>query len=206
MRWILAGCFGVALVTLSVALQVNQKPRFYGITSDHKQIIIYCLTNKDPNSKVSWLKLDEYNAAKNNGQEIQKSDRIHLVNSHNVSGSVLYIFHPQIEDSGVYFCKIKDEWGPGTDVRVYRRSTIPHAEYRSKMKDGLIVLQGLLIALCIAAVLLRQQTLAEKKDSEYEDPDTDHIYEGLAIETCAGGLYEDLTAYTHADGAEAPWE
>lgn len=33
------------------------------------------------------------------------------------------------------------------------------AQYRSQMKDGLIVLQGLLLGVCIGAYLLRRQNL-----------------------------------------------
>lgn len=30
--------------------------------------------------------------------------------------------------------------------------------------------------------------------------------QGLAIETCGGGLYEELSPYTDPERAEAPWE
>ncbi|KAM6896962.1 B-cell antigen receptor complex-associated protein beta chain [Xenentodon cancila] len=206
MRWILAGCCGLALVSLSVALQVNQKPRFYSVNADIGQkVIIYCLAYHAPNSSISWFKVDKYNMEKGN-QELQKSDKIHFTDNYRVKNSALYILDVRTEDSGVYFCKIKDEWGPGTEVQVFKHANLLLAEYRSKMKDGLIVLQGLMIALCVAAVLLRKQKVMEKRDSIYEDPETDHIYEGLAIETCGGGLYEELPGYSHADGTEAPWE
>lgn len=32
------------------------------------------------------------------------------------------------------------------------------------------------------------------------------VFQGLAIETCGGGLYEELSAYAQPEGAEAPWE
>ena len=32
------------------------------------------------------------------------------------------------------------------------------------------------------------------------------MFQGLAIETCGGGLYEELSVYAEAEGAEAPWE
>lgn len=32
------------------------------------------------------------------------------------------------------------------------------------------------------------------------------VSQGLAIETCGGGLYEELSAYAQPEGAEAPWE
>lgn len=30
--------------------------------------------------------------------------------------------------------------------------------------------------------------------------------QGLTIETCGGGLYEELSVYAQPEGAEAPWE
>uniref|UniRef100_A0A3B4UDQ9 Uncharacterized protein n=1 Tax=Seriola dumerili TaxID=41447 RepID=A0A3B4UDQ9_SERDU len=54
--------------------------------------------------------------------------------------------------------------------------------------------------------LPQREMKSEKSDSVYEEPETDHIYEGLAIETCGGGLYEELSIYAQAEGAEAPWE
>lgn len=32
------------------------------------------------------------------------------------------------------------------------------------------------------------------------------VFQGLAVETCGGGLYEELSVYAQAEGAEAPWE
>lgn len=85
--------------------------------------------------------------------------------------------------------------------------TLTEALYRTNLKDGLIIFQGFLLAVCVAAVFLHKQDLLVQKDVEYEEPETDHIYEGLAIETCGGGdLYEELSVYAQADGAEAPWE
>lgn len=69
-----------------------------------------------------------------------------------------------------------------------------------------MILQGLMLAACIAAYVFRKRTLSETKDSIYEEPEVDHIYEGLAIETCEGDLYEEISVYAHAEGAEAPWE
>ncbi|XP_039643172.1 uncharacterized protein cd79b isoform X3 [Perca fluviatilis] len=84
---------------------------------------------------------------------------------------------------------------------------VTKALYRTKMKDALIILQGLVLAVFIAALLLRKRHLQlGKRDIIYEEPETDHIYEGLAIETCGGDLYEDLCVYAQPEGAEAPWE
>lgn len=37
------------------------------------------------------------------------------------------------------------------------------ALYKTKMKDGLIIIQALLLAVCIAAILLRKRTLVRKE-------------------------------------------
>ncbi|KAM6963495.1 uncharacterized protein cd79b [Tautogolabrus adspersus] len=123
-----------------------------------------------------------------------------------ISGEYLRIINLHTEDSGVYYCKVNNSTGPGTGVKVARNINEEQALFRTKMKDGLMIFQGLLLAVCVAALLLRKRNLLEKSDSIYEEPETDHIYEGLAIETCGGGLYEELSVYAQVDGAEAPWE
>ncbi|XP_070708254.1 B-cell antigen receptor complex-associated protein beta chain [Pempheris klunzingeri] len=202
MHWWLAGCCGLALIHISVPL-IIQRPRFFGVTAKHLSMAFYCEPSKKhlPNS-VEWYKAAEYNTEK---IKIVEDTKFAMRNQ--TSGSFLLITHDlQIKDSGVYFCKINGSWGPGSELRVARRINSSKALHRTKMKDGLMVFQGLLLALCIAGLALRKQTLSEKMDSEYEEPETDHIYEGLTIETCGGGLYEELSVYAQADGAEAPWE
>ncbi|XP_072229316.1 B-cell antigen receptor complex-associated protein beta chain [Leuresthes tenuis] len=203
MRWILAGCCGLALISLSVTLQIRQKPRFYGGRISYF-LKIYCLVSGyDLNSTAVWYKAKQYDGEK---ERIEDDERISFNKFEMVQNGFLLFTNVQIEDSGVYFCQVNGTYGPGTEVQAVKRHDLTQAKYRSKMKDALIVIQGLLLAACIAAVLLRKQKLMEKKDSEYEEPETDHIYEGLAIETCEGGLYEDLSAYARAEGTEAPWE
>ncbi|XP_071319425.1 B-cell antigen receptor complex-associated protein beta chain [Trachinotus anak] len=194
MRWLLAGCCGLALINLSVAQSIFQRPRFYGVKTG-STIKIGCSQIPNLQTPVEWYKADMYN------RPVEKRER--LVDQND---KILLISEGRIEDSGVYFCKMNNTWGPGSEVRVVKRINVAKALYRSKMKDGLIIFQGLLLAVCIAAILLRKQRLLEKNDSLYEEPETDHIYEGLAIETCGGGLYEELSVYAQAEGAEAPWE
>nr|XP_015818232.2 uncharacterized protein cd79b [Nothobranchius furzeri] len=202
MHWTLAGFCGLALTSLSVALQISQKPRFYGVKTGHS-VGIYCSSSlKHLNSTVKWYKADEYNTEK---MEIQTDERITLERKDLIQNAFLYLSALQTQDSGVYFCKINNTWGPGTKLQVVRPIDLSATLYRSKVKDGLIVLQGLMLAACITAVLLRKHKLVETSDSIYEEPETHHIYEGLAIETCEGALYEDLSLY-QTEGAEAPWE
>ncbi|XP_018537472.1 B-cell antigen receptor complex-associated protein beta chain [Lates calcarifer] len=209
MRWLLAGCCALALINLSAAkhteLQIIQKPRFYGLKTN-RMAGIHCSINQPFRSQpvtVDWYKADTH--MRHNIAEV-KGERIKLQNINYTQNASLYIYKTQVEDSGVYFCKFNNTWGPGTQLIVIRSIDPLTAQYRTNMKDGLIIFQALLLAVCIAAIMLRKQKLWEKSDSIYEEPETDHIYEGLAIETCGGGLYEELTVYAQAEGAEAPWE
>ncbi|KAG7222296.1 hypothetical protein INR49_016392, partial [Caranx melampygus] len=98
---------------LPAALQVIQKPRFYGVKAGC-DVLLFCSSTEAPASVVQW----------------------------------------------------------------YRgRINVTTALHHSGMKDGLIIFQGLLLAVTIAAMLLRKQTLWENSDSIYKDPETDHIYE-----------------------------
>ncbi|KAM4526062.1 B-cell antigen receptor complex-associated protein beta chain isoform 1-T1 [Fundulus diaphanus] len=203
MRWTIAGCCGFVLISLSVALQISQKPRFYGLRPG-ANVPVYCkFSDQTLKIPVKWFKAEHFDA---NREEIGQNKRIHFWRRSMVENALLNIKTLTLEDSGVYFCSINGTWGPGTEIQVVRPFDVTKAQYRTQMKDGLIVLQGLLLAVCIAAFLLRKQKLVKDNDSLYEEPETDHIYEGLAIETCGEGLYEDLTAYARAEGAEAPWE
>ncbi|GAA6214562.1 B-cell antigen receptor complex-associated protein beta chain-like [Lates japonicus] len=209
MRWLLAGCCALALINLSVAeiseLQIFQRPRFYGLKTNH-MVKIYCSIKQPFQSQpvtVHWYKADTH--MKDNIAEV-KGERIEHRNRNQTQNAFLYIIKAQVEDSGVYFCKFNNTWGPGTQLIVIKSIDPLMAQYRTNMKDGLIIFQALLLAVCIAAIMLRKQKLWEKSDSIYEEPETDHIYEGLAIETCGGGLYEELAVYAQAEGAEAPWE
>ncbi|XP_070846163.1 B-cell antigen receptor complex-associated protein beta chain [Chaetodon trifascialis] len=206
MRWLLAGYCGLALISMSVALSdaltVIQTPRAHA-TKTHTISRIFCLHKEHLKHNVTWYKADEYNSEQR--EEIKTDDRITAVN-HLTPGPLLLIKDLRIEDRGVYFCKIENAWGPGTAIHVTRPFNRSHALYRTQMKDALIILQGLLLAVSIAAILLRKRQVSDNTDSLYEEPETDHIYEGLTIETCGGGLYEELSVYAQADGAEAPWE
>ncbi|XP_032430995.1 uncharacterized protein cd79b [Xiphophorus hellerii] len=203
MRWTLAGCFGFVLISISVALKISQKPRFYGLRP-HKEVPIYCqVSHQHLKGTVEWYKADKYGADKN---KIVHNERIRFESQLMIQNAFLYFMELKVEDRGVYYCSVNDTFGPGTEVQVVRPYDPVKAQYRSQMKDGLIVLQGLLLGVCIGAYLLRRQNLVKDNDSLYEEPEADHIYEGLAIEACGGGLYEDLTAYARAEGAEAPWE
>lgn len=204
MRWLLAGYFGLALINISVAVRIHQRPRFYGVNTGGR-VEFHCLFSRQyPAESEQWYKADKYNDEEK--VEVKAESRFEIRDLSPTNGTSLTIHEVRIEDSGVYFCKINQTLGSGTEIRITRPLNRKQALYRTQMKDALIILQGLLLAVYIAAVLLRKRTLSEKTDSIYEEPETDHIYEGLTIETCGGGLYEELSVYAQAEGAEAPWE
>ncbi|XP_029933999.1 uncharacterized protein cd79b [Myripristis murdjan] len=206
MRWLLIGCYGLALVSLSLALELKQSlyqmPRFLRMRTE-SEMTIECQGRPAKLSDNNWI---EWYMATKYDKKIE--DRIKLSNKKgvNIVGRHLFIKPLTAEHTGVYYCKLNSTWGSGTEVQVFRPTKREDLLRRSKMKDTLIILQGLLLAICVAALLLRNQTLIKKKESIYEIPETDHIYEGLAIESCAGGLYEDISVYAQPEGAEAPWE
>uniref|UniRef100_A0A3P9LLV6 CD79b molecule n=1 Tax=Oryzias latipes TaxID=8090 RepID=A0A3P9LLV6_ORYLA len=206
MCWIQAGWCMLVLISVSAALQISQKPRFYGVKTG-SNVKIFC-ESKEQRGKgnVFWYKFDKYDETDVNKYPLKMDERFRPQNSSSKSViSTLTILNTREEDTGVYFCKADTTWGPGTEIRVVKHIDFNKAQHMSKLKDGLIILQGLLLAVCIAAILLRKHKQFEKSDSMYEEPEMDHIYEGLVIETC-GDLYEDLTLYSQPEIAEAPWE
>ncbi|XP_058477499.1 B-cell antigen receptor complex-associated protein beta chain [Solea solea] len=195
MRWFLAGCCVLGSIYLSAAVpQLTQRPRFFG-AKPGSTVVIWC----SGIGIARWNKDDTK-------EDLHSEKRIKFHHTNLTENYYLFIHNVTAEDSGVYYCKINNLTGPGTQVKVAKTTNLVQARYRTMLKDGLIIFQGLLLAFCISAILLRRQTMAEKKDSIYEEPETDHIYQGLAIESCGGGLYEELSVYAQADGAEAPWE
>ncbi|RVE59935.1 hypothetical protein OJAV_G00192950 [Oryzias javanicus] len=205
MRWIQAGWCLLALINLSAALKISQKPRFYGVKTGSKVKIACGATGNIGKGAVSWYRFEKYNERNETEQSLKEDDRMKFQKGNKSLISTLTIWNVTENDTGVYFCKFNTILGPGTAVRVVRNINFNRAQHLSKLKDGLIVLQGLLLPVCIAAILLRKHKEYEKSDSMYEEPEMDHIYEGLAIETC-GDLYEDLTLYSQPEIAEAPWE
>ncbi|KAI4807856.1 hypothetical protein KUCAC02_027632 [Chaenocephalus aceratus] len=178
-------------VALNPDVPISQKPRFYGVNAGHN-VSICCLYSKElQTAKAEWYRVDKYDTVVNEiTNRIEAVKKYTFRHNHGHRNVFLDIHDVRMENSGVYFCKINNEWGPGTAVQVARSGGIDQAR-RSKMKDAFIILQGLLLAVCIAAVLLRKHQ------------------QGLKIETCSGGVYEELSVYAQADGddsAEAPWE
>ncbi|XP_076844050.1 B-cell antigen receptor complex-associated protein beta chain isoform X2 [Brachyhypopomus gauderio] len=117
-----------------------------------------------------------------------------------VASGMLTIKKVEIEDSGIYFCRINETWGLGTELQVFRHVDQRAAERRSTMKDLVIFIQTFLLMLLIALSLVKYNKLAKKEEAVYEEPE-DHTYEGLEIENC-GDLYEDIPAYSQYQRGE----
>uniref|UniRef100_A0A671RAC6 Protein sidekick-like n=1 Tax=Sinocyclocheilus anshuiensis TaxID=1608454 RepID=A0A671RAC6_9TELE len=180
-------------------IHVFQKPRFVGVKTG-RTVIIYCVpSNPSLSAHVEWFKDQAYKDQLKNSQRIsimEKSDKI------NASIAIKKV---ETKDSGTYFCKLSSTLGPGTELQVSRYTEPQTILMRSRVKDVFIFLQALLLILCIVVPLVQFYRLEKKEDAVYEEPEDDHIYEGLAIEQCGGAdLYEDITAL--ARDTDAAWE
>ncbi|XP_077019097.1 B-cell antigen receptor complex-associated protein beta chain isoform X2 [Tamandua tetradactyla] len=96
----------------------------------------------------------------------------------------------QFEDNGIYFCQKKCSGavhrGCGTELRVMGFSSLEQLKRRNTLKDGIIMVQTLLICLFITVPIF---LLLDKDDSKAGMED-DHTYEGLDIDQTA--TYEDI--------------
>ncbi|KAM3842590.1 B-cell antigen receptor complex-associated protein beta chain [Diretmus argenteus] len=202
MRWLLVGCCVVALVNLSVAQTVTQRPRFYGVKTG-RNLSISCVPSEQSRDRAEWYRAPRYDVAPEQRTHMVDGDRVNINHTARIINASLILRNLTTEDSGVYYCKINNIWGPGTELQVIKPIDLDKAVHRNQMKDGLILFQVVLLALCIAAPLICNRMMLKKEESLYEIPEHDHIYEGLAIETC-GDLYEEIPACGQV-GAEVPW-
>ncbi|KAM9462910.1 B-cell antigen receptor complex-associated protein beta chain [Clarias gariepinus] len=208
MNCMLLGCFLLLFVNLTVTadFQVYQKPRFYGIKVGRRVGFIclaYDLTLKD--ADVTWYKIEKYD------EEKVTNSQMHKINSSTIETSLgeikdqFILKDVKVSDSGIYYCKIKDILGPGTELQVFRRGKPKRIEQRNYIKDMIILFQGFLLILCVVIPLVWYYRLEQKGEAVYEEPVHDHTYEGLEIEHC-GDLYEDLTAFSQTPDADASWQ
>lgn len=207
MRWLLVGVCGLAFIHLSAplpqAFDISQNPRFYGVKAG-RSVVIYCVCPLALPLQVDWTRaLDSDPGVE---EALDPGDRVVMHEGTDQSNPFLLLVAVVPRDSGVYYCRVNGTRGPGTGLQVLRSVSAHKVQQRSTMKDALILLQGAMLATCVAVPLLRRYTLVKKEDAIYEDPPQDHIYEGLVVETCDGDIYEDISAYAQTCGAEAPWE
>ncbi|NP_001187166.1 B-cell antigen receptor complex-associated protein beta chain precursor [Ictalurus punctatus] len=208
MNYIFLGCFLLSLVNLSVTadFQVQQNPRFYGVNVG--KLVGFTCSASDltlGEAKVTWYKIDKYDEEKvSNGQMHTVKNGRSVQRSGNMKGH-LTIKNVEVQDSGIYYCKMNQTWGRGTELQVFRLSKPKVVEGRNNMKDMIILFQGFLLMLCVIIPLVWYYRLEQKEEAVYEEPERDHTYEGLEIEHC-GDLYEDLTAFAQEPDTDAAWE
>lgn len=107
------------------ALQIRQFPRFIGVgTQSH--VRIHCSSSP---GLVQWYKLNKYNEDRNTAEEVKERGRFKVPSP----GTKLYISDLHVEDKGVYFCKVNDTWGPGTQLQVSSKGP---AQRASSLRSG----------------------------------------------------------------------
>ncbi|KAM9831217.1 B-cell antigen receptor complex-associated protein beta chain [Neosynchiropus ocellatus] len=207
MRWLLVGVHGFIIIHFGVtgedALPITQKPRFYGVRTG-QFVNIFCQPSmQHVPARAQWYKASEHDV---HVRDRRLLDQAKTADNGVIKNAVLFLYNLEVEDTGVYFCKVNSTWGYGTGLQVARPLDRNQAAFRSSMKDGFIILQALLLAVCAVAFLHHNRKLLVKHDIEYEEPEVDHIYEGLAIESRSEELYEELPVYDQMECTEAPWE
>ncbi|KAI7796793.1 B-cell antigen receptor complex-associated protein beta chain [Triplophysa rosa] len=187
-------------ITAEGHIQVFQKPRFFGVKTG-RTVMIYCVaSNPSLPTRVEWLKARAY---KDHPYPLKTNQRTIKMEKTSIRNASITIKKVDIEDSGVYFCKLNNTMGPGTELQVSRHSDPQSILKRSRIKDIFIFLQGFLLILCVIVPLVLLYKQEKKEDAVYEEPEVDHTYEGLEIDHC-GDIYEDIS--TLAPGPDAVWE
>ncbi|XP_018591864.1 B-cell antigen receptor complex-associated protein beta chain [Scleropages formosus] len=203
MRCVLtAGCC-LVLAHISVCLQLQQKPRFIGVKSG-KNVRLWCFVEKSGTvirGPIHWFRAVVYNGEKHPLVQTEGIEVFHGNSSTSVQSN-LRIKNVMPEHSGIYFCNANDTWGLGSELKVLRHILLKDAMKKSQTKDAFIVLQALLLTACALIPVVLYMRKVAREDRIYEEPEDNHLYEGLQIEHC--DLYEDIPAYSQP--AEAPWE
>lgn len=146
----------------------------------------HCYTNHS--GALTWFR-------KRGSQQPQElvSEEGRIVQTQNGSVYTLTIQNIQYEDNGIYFCKQKCDSANhnvtdscGTELLVLGFSTLDQLKRRNTLKDGIILIQTLLIILFIIVPIF----LLLDKDDGKAGMEEDHTYEGLNIDQTA--TYEDI--------------
>ncbi|NIG60300.1 B-cell antigen receptor complex-associated protein beta chain isoform X2 [Pontoporia blainvillei] len=178
------------LGTRNLCSRIWQHPRFVA-KKRGSMVEIKChldVQGKD-GGPVSWLRKQETDSE----AKIFLPEKGRILQTHNNSEATLIIQDVQFQDNGIYFCEQeclkwppRTERGCGTELRVMGFSTLAQLKRRNTLKDGIIMIQTLLIILFIIVPIF---LLLDKDDSK-AGMEEDHTYEGLDIDQTA--TYEDI--------------
>lgn len=163
---------------------MGQYPRFMARKRGAVVKIICLLEVTGP---VSWLWRQDMDSEP---KELPvKQGRIQQTQTN--SNATLTIHDIQFQDNGIYFCQHRCsdkslQMGCGSELRVMGFSTLAQLKRRNTLKDGIIMIQTLLIILFITVPIF---LLLDKDDSK-AGMEEDHTYEGLNIDQTA--TYEDI--------------
>lgn len=168
----------------SACSQIWQYPRFTAKKRGSK-VEIYC--QMEVTGSVTWFWQQDMDSEP---QELaMKPGRIQQTQG--AWNATLTIADIQFQDNGIYFCQHRrsdgsPETGCGSELRVMGFSTLAELKRRNTLKDGIIMIQTLLIILFITVPIF---LLLDKDDSK-AGMEEDHTYEGLNIDQTA--TYEDI--------------
>ncbi|KAA0725546.1 hypothetical protein E1301_Tti010292 [Triplophysa tibetana] len=103
-------------------IQVFQKPRFFGVKTG-RTVMIYCVaSNPSLSAGVVWLK---------GGSTIKTSEplktnpkKIIIMEKTSIRNASITIKKVDINDSGIYFCRLNDTEGPGTELQEKKEDAI----------------------------------------------------------------------------------
>ncbi|XP_007957913.1 B-cell antigen receptor complex-associated protein beta chain [Orycteropus afer afer] len=166
--------------------RIWQNPRF---VARKRGFVVEVKCHTEGLGTVKWFRKREVD------QEPQElpQNQSRMLQTQNSTVFTLTIRDIQFEDNGIYFCRHKcsgpslsTHWGCGTELRVMGFSSLAQLKQRNTLKDGIIMIQTLLIILFIIVPIF---LLLDKDDSKAA-LEEDHTYEGLNIDQTA--TYEDI--------------
>lgn len=110
------------LYPVKADFQVQQKPRFYGV-KEGKQVGFTCSASDLTLGKavVTWYMIRKYEEDKvMSGKMDEFKSQKAQTSSGNMKGQ-LFIPDVEVTDSGIYYCKINQTWGLGTELQVFSK-------------------------------------------------------------------------------------
>ncbi|XP_059525932.1 B-cell antigen receptor complex-associated protein beta chain isoform X1 [Myotis daubentonii] len=163
---------------------IGQYPRFM---AKKRGSVVRIICHLEVTGPVTWLWKQDMDSEP---KELPvKPGRIQQTQTN--TNATLIIQDAQFQDNGIYFCQHRCpdkslQMGCGSELRVMGFSTLAQLKRRNTLKDGIIMIQTLLIILFITVPIF---LLLDKDDSK-AGMEEDHTYEGLNIDQTA--TYEDI--------------